>query len=108
MYNLFCDFLLIFFEFFGGLECVVHSFAYVAHFVFLRAAVESRCATNLATYLPNLAPHLPNLATHLPHLATQLCNLATHLPHLATYLPKLATHLPILATQLSYPRISLI
>jgi hypothetical protein len=46
--------------FFGGLECVGHSFTYVAHFVFLRdvwirtqrAAVASRRATNLATHLP--------------------------------------------------------
>ncbi len=45
---------------FGGLECVGHSFAYVAHFVFFRdvwirtqkAAVASRRATNLATHLP--------------------------------------------------------
>ncbi len=52
--------------FFGGLECVGHSFAYVAHFVFLRdvwirtqrAAVASRRATNLATYLPE-PPILP-------------------------------------------------
>jgi hypothetical protein len=51
----------------GGLECVGHSFAYVAHFVFLRdvwirsqtAAVASRRATNLATHLPKLATHLP-------------------------------------------------
>ncbi len=50
-----------------------HSFAYVAHFVFLRdvwirtqsAAVASRRATNLATHLPKLATHLPKLATHL-------------------------------------------
>jgi hypothetical protein len=50
-----------FFIFGGGLECVDHSFAYVAHFVFLRdvwirdqrAAVASRRATNLATHLPN-------------------------------------------------------
>ena len=46
--------------FFGGLECVGQSFAYVAHFVFLRdvwirtrsAAGASRCATNLANSLP--------------------------------------------------------
>ncbi len=46
--------------FFGGLECVGHSFAYVAHFVFLgdvwirtqRAAVASKGASNLATHLP--------------------------------------------------------
>jgi len=45
--------------FFGGLECVGHSCAYVAYFVFLRdvwirtqrAAVASRCATNLVTHL---------------------------------------------------------
>jgi hypothetical protein len=51
-------------SFFGrdrGLEYVGHSFAYVAHFVFLRdvwirtlrAAVASRRATNLATHLPS-------------------------------------------------------
>ena len=46
---------------FGGLECVGYSFAYVAHFVFLRdvwirdpqrAAVASRYATFLAIRLP--------------------------------------------------------
>ncbi len=71
--------------FFGGRECVGHSFAYVAHFVFLRdvwiraqrAAVAS---TNLATHIPNLATRLPDLATHLPDLATHLPNLATRLP----------------------------
>jgi hypothetical protein len=44
---------------FGGLECVGHSFAYVAHFVFLRDVwlrtqrdgVASRRANNLATHL---------------------------------------------------------
>jgi hypothetical protein len=54
-------FLNVFFvNFFSGLECVDHSFAYVAHFLFLRdfwirtqrAAVASKCATNLATHLP--------------------------------------------------------
>jgi hypothetical protein len=53
--------------FFGGLECVGHSFANVAYFVFLgdvwirtqRAAVASRCAANLATHLLILATHLP-------------------------------------------------
>ncbi len=50
----------IFVYFFGGLECVGHSFAYAAHFVFSRdvwiwtqrAAGASRRATNLATHLP--------------------------------------------------------
>jgi hypothetical protein len=63
---------------FGGLECVTHSFAYVAYFVFLRdvwirtqrAGVASRCATNLAAHLRNLATHLPNLATNLSNLTT--------------------------------------
>jgi hypothetical protein len=49
------DFLCLFF---GGLECVGHSFAYVFHVVFLRdvwiqtqrAALASRRATNLAAY----------------------------------------------------------
>jgi hypothetical protein len=51
------SFVLLFAYFFGGLECVGHSFAYVALFVFLRdvwirtqrAAIASRRATNLAT-----------------------------------------------------------
>ncbi len=46
---------------FCGLECVGHSFAYIAHFVFLkivrirnqRAAVVSRFAAKLATHLPS-------------------------------------------------------
>jgi hypothetical protein len=50
--------------FFDGLECLGPSFAYVAHFVFLRdvwiltqrAAVASRRAANLATLLPNNYP----------------------------------------------------
>ncbi len=44
---------------FGGLECVGHSFAYVAHLVFLRddcirtqrVDVARRLASNLATHL---------------------------------------------------------
>ncbi len=56
---------------FCGLELVGHSFAYVAHFVFLRdvwirtqrAAVASRRATNLATHLP-LATHLTKDPIH--------------------------------------------
>jgi hypothetical protein len=53
--------------FVGGLEYIGHSFAYVAHFVFLelsgmrirtqRDAVASRRITILATNLPNLATH---------------------------------------------------
>jgi hypothetical protein len=44
--------------FFCGLECVGHSFAYVAHFVFLRDVwirtqrVAGKGATNLVTYHP--------------------------------------------------------
>jgi hypothetical protein len=58
-----CIHIYFFVYFLGGLECVGHSFAYVAHFVFFgdvwirtqRAAVASRCATNLATHLPQLS-----------------------------------------------------
>ncbi len=71
---------IIFCLLFGRLECVAHSFAYVAPFVFLRDVwvrtqrdvVASRRASNLATHLPKLAPisllsHLSfYLATHLP------------------------------------------
>jgi hypothetical protein len=54
-------FFFLFVYVFDGLECVGHSFAYVAHLVFLgdvwirtqRAAVASRCATNLATPSPS-------------------------------------------------------
>ncbi len=57
-----CDVSIFFCIFFGGLERVGHSFAYVAHFLFLRdvwirnqrAAVASRRATNWATYLPSI------------------------------------------------------
>ena len=50
----------VYYFFFGGLECVGHSFAYVAHFVFLgdvwirtqRAAVASKRASNLFAHLP--------------------------------------------------------
>jgi hypothetical protein len=50
---------MFFYIFFCGLECVGHSFAYVAHFAVFRdvwirtqrAAVESRSATNLANHL---------------------------------------------------------
>jgi hypothetical protein len=43
-----------FLYFFGGLECVGHSFAYVAHFVYLRSAVACRSATNSATHFPTV------------------------------------------------------
>jgi hypothetical protein len=58
--------------FFSGLECVGHSFAYAAHFIFLRdiwirtqrAAVASRRGTNLTTRLPLSHPS-PYVAAHL-------------------------------------------
>jgi hypothetical protein len=61
--------------FFGGLECVGHFFAYVAHFVFLRnvcirtqrAAVASKRATNLATHLPD-----PNVVNHIISKTTMI------------------------------------
>ncbi len=58
----------LFFEYFlGGLECVGHSFAYIAYFVFSRdvwirtqrAAVASMPSTDLDAHFPNLAAHLP-------------------------------------------------
>jgi hypothetical protein len=59
----------IFFVFFGVLECVGHTFAHVAHLIFLRdvwiktlrAAVASRRSTDLATHDPS-----PYSATRLP------------------------------------------
>jgi hypothetical protein len=75
-------FQIIFCIFFVGIEFVGHSFAVVAHFVFMKDA----------THLPGLAAHLPGLATHLPGLATHLPGLAAHLPGLA-----IAPHLPGLA-----------
>ncbi len=63
--------------FLGGLECVGHSFAYVAHLWFLSdvwirtqsAAVASWSATDLATHTPVLATHPPNLAIYPPWLS---------------------------------------
>jgi hypothetical protein len=54
--------------FFGGLECVGHSFAYVAPYLFLRdvwirtqiAAVASRRATNFAPISPKLSHPSPS------------------------------------------------
>ncbi len=75
----FPQFFCIYYFFTGGLECVGHSFAYVAHLVFLRhvclrtqrAAIARRRATNLATYLPTsiLFIFLPQFCFHfLLHL----------------------------------------
>ncbi len=93
--------------FFSGLECVGHSFARVAQFVFLtdvwirtqRAPVASKRATNLAT-------HLTGLATHLTGLATHLTGLATHHPDLGYPSPWLSHPSPCLrhpSPWLSYP-----
>jgi hypothetical protein len=83
--------------FFGGLECVGHSFAYVAHFVFLRdawirtqsAAVASKRATN-----SNPSPLLSHPSPLFSHPSPLLSHPS---PYLATYLPYLATQLPYLA-----------
>ncbi len=64
IYSIFCIF-------FGRLKCVGHSFAYVAHFLFLRyvwirtqrAAVASRCATNLPLRILNIELGLFSLST---------------------------------------------
>ncbi len=58
------------FNFFGGLDRVGHSFAYVAHLLFLRdvwirtqsAAVASWCATDWATH-PSTKPNIPHPIT---------------------------------------------
>ncbi len=86
--------LLLFFYFFGELECVL---CYATHFLFLkevwirtrRAAVSSRLATNIATHFPTQPPisllshKSPYLATHLstwPPISLLGHPLATHLP----------------------------
>jgi hypothetical protein len=62
--NFFC----IFFSFFGGLECVGHSFAYVAHFVFFEICLDSNpesCHSKQARYqLSHPSPSV-NFATWL-------------------------------------------
>ncbi len=66
--------------FLGGLECVGHSFAYVAYFAFSRdvwirtqrAAVANLGATNLATHLLKKIPfHMNSKSPHLPQLQPQ-------------------------------------
>ncbi len=81
----------IFFIFFGGLECVGHSFVYVAHFVFLRdvlirtqrAAVASRRYQLSHSSPSNLATHLPPVSHPSPSTLPISLNLATHLPQLS-------------------------
>jgi hypothetical protein len=86
--------------FFGGLECVGHSLAYIAHlkfFIFwiLRAGVLSHLSTQLIHPSHDLASIPHNLATHPPQLSypspsTQLSiplNLAIHIPQLSLSSP---------------------
>ncbi len=63
----YCTIKIFFFVYFlAGLDCFGYSFAYIAHFIFLkdvlirtqRAAVASRRATNLATHLPRLLKYM--------------------------------------------------
>jgi hypothetical protein len=61
---------------FGGLQCVSHYYAYVAHFVFLiyvwiRTHPES-CRYQLSYPISLLRHPCPYLATHLPYLAAHL------------------------------------
>jgi hypothetical protein len=100
--------ILFFLFIFGGLECVGHFFAQVAHFMIFEGcldskperelAVTSRVGTNLATHPSHLATHPSHLATHPSHLATHSSHLATHPSHLATHPSHLATHPSHLAT----------
>ncbi len=77
--------------FFGGLECVGHFFAYVAHFLLLSRLPTRPPISLLATHLPTLPPICLYLATPQPPISL----LANHFPYLATHLPYLATHLPL-------------
>jgi hypothetical protein len=69
----------LFSSFFGGLECVGHSFASVAHFVFLRdvwirtqrAAVASKRATNLSPI--SLKPPISLISHPSPELKLEPC-----------------------------------
>ncbi len=95
----FSEVTILFCIFFGGLQCVSHSFAYVSHLWFLRdvwirtqsAAVASGRAADLAINPPNLATNPPNVATN-PPLATNPPNAANNPPNLATNLPSYHTH----------------
>jgi hypothetical protein len=73
-----CIFFIYFLFFFGGLECAGHSYAYVAHLLFLRdvwirtqkATIASRRANSLATHPSSWLP--VSLLSHpSPYLATQ-------------------------------------
>jgi hypothetical protein len=91
--------------YFGGLQCIGHSFAYVAHVVCLRDVWIRTQKAAVATHLRKLAIHLPSLATHLPTWPP--ISLLSHpSPYLATHLPtwppiSLLSHpSPYLVTQL--------
>jgi hypothetical protein len=87
-------------------------FIYVAHFVFLRdvwirtqrAAVASRRATNLATYIyPSLSHPSPSLSHPSPSLSHPSPSLSHPSPSLSHPSPSLSHHLPHLATHLPLP-----
>ncbi len=67
----------ILFLFFGGLQCVGHSFAYVAQLRFLNSNPEL-CRARYRLNPSHLAIHLSYLATHPSHLATHRSHLAIH------------------------------
>ncbi len=82
----------IFLYFFGGLECVGHSFAYVAHFYFWEMS-----SSNPESYRSKQARY--QFRHPSPYLATHLSTYSpiSHLSHPSSYLatsPYLATHLP--------------
>jgi hypothetical protein len=61
---------MFFMSFFGGLEYVGHSFAYVVHFVFLRyvwSCRSKRRTTFLASHLHLLYTYLGHKRAHSPY-----------------------------------------
>jgi hypothetical protein len=71
---------------FGELECVDHSFAYVAHFVFLEMSKldpREQARFQLSHPSPQLSHPSPHLNHPSPHISHNLLNLATPSPQLS-------------------------
>ncbi len=81
----------VFCIFFCGLECVGHSFAFVAHFVFLRDVLfRIRRAAGASGRATNLATQYPSPSTY-PPISPQFCN--PYPPTLPPISPIVASHL---------------